>query len=432
MRRRRLFVVGAAAVFALAMGAVAAASLESRPVHPVHPVQPRRAPIVILISLDAFRWDYLQRPATVNLRALAARGVHTERLVPAFPSKTYPNHYSLVTGLYAEHHGIVANNIVDPILGKFATGNDPAAHDGRWYGGEPIWVTAERQGVRTAPFMWPGGDTEIGGVRAMYAFPYDATVSRAARVDTALALLALTGERAPRFMTLYFEDVDNASHAVGPAGARTDSAIAKVDSVIGALVAGIERLRLTDVVNVVVVSDHGMAPTAPQRTIFLDDYVAMDSVVMVDWSPVAAIAPKPGNLAYVYAKLKNANPHLTVYRKDEIPARFHFKANARITPIVAIAEEGWSITTHKAFATADTVGNRGAHGYDNALLSMGAILVGAGPGLRRGVTVPPLQNVHVYPLLAALLGITPARVDGSLDSVRALLRPTRTRASSFP
>ena len=123
MRRRSLLGAGAGAVFA-----IAATSLESRP---VHPAQPRRAPIVILISLDAFRWDYLQRPAAVNLRALAARGVHSERLVPAFPTKTYPNHYSLVTGLYTEHHGIVANSIADAVLGTFATGNDPAAHDGR-------------------------------------------------------------------------------------------------------------------------------------------------------------------------------------------------------------------------------------------------------------------------------------------------------------
>ena len=381
-----------------------------------------RAPIIVLVSLDAFRWDYLQRPGAVNLRALAARGAHAERLVPAFPSKTYPNHYTLVTGLYTEHHGIVANNMVDSVLGKFATGNDPAVRDGRWFGGEPIWVTAEKQHVRSAVYFWPGDESEIGGVRPTWYVGYDHSVSRADRVRRALDWLALPMDSAPRFITLYFEDVDAASHAVGPAGACTDSAIVAVDSAVGALVDGIVRLKMTDHVNVIVVSDHGMAATAPDRTVFLDDYVAMDSLDVIDWTPVAAIMPKSAKERYVYRRLKDANAHLTVYLKQDIPARFHFNANPRITPIVAIADEGWTITTRARFAKAATAGDRGAHGYDNALPSMGAIFVGAGPAFRRGVTVPPFQNIHVYPLLAAILGVTPARVDGSLDSVRALLR----------
>lgn len=384
---------------------------------------PRRAPTVLLVSLDAFRWDYLQRPAAANLRAIAARGVHAERLVPSFPSKTFPNHYTLVTGLYPAHHGIVANVMADSAIGRFATGADPAVRDGRWFGGEPIWVTAEKQHVRTAPLFWPGSEAAIEGVRPTWYRVYDGNVSRADRVRAALALLALPPDSAPRLITAYFSDVDDASHAVGPSGARTDTAIARVDSAVGALVAGIGRLHLTEVVDIVVVSDHGMAPIARDRVVYLDDYVAMDSLEVIDWTPVATIAPKPGHEAYVYAHLAHANPHLAVYWKHDVPERFHFNDNPRITPIVGIADEGWSISTHERAAHAGNAAAGGAHGYDNQLPSMGALFVAAGPRLRQGLTVPPFQNIHVYSLLAELLGVTPAKTDGSLDSVRVLLRP---------
>ena len=384
--------------------------------------QSARAPVVVLVALDGFRWDFLQRPGAVNLRALVARGVHAERLVPAFPSNTYPNHYTLVTGLYTEHHGIVANVMRDSVLGRFATGRDPAVRDGRWFGGEPIWVTAERQGVPTAVHFWPGDESEIKGVRPREYVGFDGTVPRAARVQWVLDRLARPPNQAPRLLTLYFEDVDAAAHAVGPAGARTDTAIAAVDSAVGALVAGIARLGLTDVVNVVVVSDHGMAPTAPDRVIYLDDYVSLDSLEVIDWSPVAAIAPLPGKAAYVYRQLKDANPHLAVYRRADVPARLHFNANPRITPIVGIADEGWTIMSRTQGALYNWAANKGAHGYDNLLSSMGALFVAAGPAFKRGLTVPAFQNIHVYPLLAALLGVSPAPVDGSLDSVRVLLR----------
>ena len=384
--------------------------------------QARRPPIVLLISLDGFRWDQIQRPGAVNLRALAARGVRAERLVPSFPTKTYPNHHTIVTGLYPEHHGIIANVIFDSALGKFSTGSTPAARDGRWYGGEPIWVTAEKQNVHSAVYFWPGSETEIHGVRPTWHMEYDEKVSRANRVRLILEWLALSVDRAPRFIALYFEDVDTGNHRAGPGSARADSAIVAVDSAVGAVVAGIARLGMTNDVNVIVVSDHGSAPIARERTVFLDDYVSMDSLELIDTSPVATIMPKPGRDVYVFRRLKNANPHLSIYRKADVPARFHFNSNSRITPIVGIAEEGWTIATHASDATYDWAANMGNHGFDNAVSSMGAIFIAAGPAFREGVTVPAFQNIHVYPLLAELLGIRPARVDGSIDSVRALLR----------
>jgi predicted AlkP superfamily pyrophosphatase or phosphodiesterase len=380
--------------------------------------RPARGNVTILISIDAFRWDYVDRPAAAHIRAVGERGVRAVRLVPSFPSKTYPNHYTLVTGLVPEHHGIVANVMWDSALGRFATGNDPAVRDGRWFGGEPIWVTAVKHGLRAYAYQWPGDEAEIAGHRPTWYAPFDGTLARADAVRQLLAWLALPADSVPDFMTAYFSDVDAASHAVGPDGARTDTAIAAVDSAVGALVDGIARLGLTERVNLVIVSDHGMAAAAPERTIYLDDYVSLDSLDVIDWTPVATIRPRPGREQYVYARLHGAHPHLAVYRKAEVPARLHFSANPRITALVGIADEGWSISTRARGPER----SRGVHGYDSLLPSMSGVLVASGPGLRRGARVPALGNVHVYSLLAALLGVPPAPTDGSPDSVRALLR----------
>ena len=414
MRRR-------SAIFAALVGAVVLAAARPAP-RSAPPAQQARPPITIVVGLDAFRWDYVDRPQARNIRALGERGVRVERLVPSFPSKTYPNFYTLVTGLYPDHHGIIANIVKDSVLGTFRTGSDPAVRDGRWFGGEPIWVTAERNHVPTAVYFWPGDEAAIRGVRPREFVGYDGRVSRADRVRWVLERLAQPAATAPRLITLYLEDVDNASHDVGPNGARTDTAIAAVDSVVGALVAGIDRLGLRDVVNLVVTADHGMAEVSRERVIVLDDYVSLDSLTVVDWTPVAWIEPRPGATDQVYARLKGAHPHMAVYRRGELPARLKAGTHPRVTSLVAIADEGWIITSKAELARAGSLRDRGAHGYDNALPSMGATLIGAGPGLGRGVRTPPMQNVHVYSLLAALLGVPPGATDGSPDSVRALLR----------
>jgi predicted AlkP superfamily pyrophosphatase or phosphodiesterase len=377
---------------------------------------------VVLISLDGFRWDYLQRPAARRLRQLASHGAHAERLIPSFPTKTFPNHYTLVTGLYPEHHGIAANVMRDAVLGRFATGNDPAVRDARWFGGEPIWVTAETQGMRSAAYFWPGSEAAIGGVRPHWYFPFNVQTSRADRVEQILGWLTMPDSTAPHLIAAYFSDVDTEGHEYGPDSPQTDSAIAHVDSVVGAIVDGIVQLGDVDRVDIIVVSDHGMAEISSQRTIALDDYVSLDSFDVGDWSPVATLIPKPGRDAYVFNALAGANPHLQVFRKGDLPARLHYNTGARVTPIVAIADEGWSIGTHETLMRLKPDRAYGAHGYDNQLLSMGALFIAAGPDFRSGLTVPPFSNVHLYALLAHVLHLHPAVTDGSLDSVSALLR----------
>jgi len=380
-------------------------------------------PRVVLISLDGFRADYLDRPGAVNLRALAARGVRAERLIPAFPSKTFPNHYTLVTGLTPEHHGIVANAMRDPELGLFRINDPTKVRDARWWGGEPIWVTAEKQGRRAASYFWPGSEAPIGGVRPTWSMAYEHTRANAMRVRRVIEWLGMPPDSAPAVITLYFSDTDDAGHANGPLARETDAAIATVDRAVGDVVAGIARLGLTDVVNLIVVSDHGMSEVSGDRLIRLDDYLDLETVEIVDWTPVAAIAPLDGDTERVYRALKDKHPHMQVYRKGEVPARLHFNAHPRITPLVAIADDGWVITQRREVARRGPSSfHGGAHGYDPELPSMGALFVAAGPGIAEGRTVPPFRNVHVYSLMAHLLGLRPAATDGTLDSVRAVLR----------
>ncbi len=377
---------------------------------------------VLLVSLDGFRADYIQRPAAARLRELAARGVRAERMVPAFPSKTFPNHYTIVTGLYPEHHGIVANAIWDDVIGKRFTISDTlVTHDPRWWGGEPLWATVEQQGKRAASYFWVGSDITIAGRRPTWWKAYDGRVPNSERVRQVLEWLSMPGDTAPVFVSTYFSTTDDAGHAHGPDAPQTDLAIADVDRQVGALMDGIAARGLADRVDVVVVSDHGMTALSAERVIYLDDYIDLSKVDIVDMSPVGAIAPKAGYEDEAYRRLKDAHPHMQVYRKGAVPTRFHFNAHPRITPLVTIADEGWTMTTH-ANVRRNGLPKGGTHGYDNLLPSMGALFVAAGPDFRQGVVVPAFQNIHVYELLAGIIGVRPAANDGSADSTRGMLR----------
>ncbi len=420
----------AAALLAFQLAAAACA-----PRHVAAPVAAAAEPkqSLLLISIDGFRWDYFNRPGATNLRALAAHGVHAERMVPSFPSVTFPNHYTIATGLYPEHHGIISNSMLDPVLGKFAIGDNPAVRDARWWGGEPIWNTAELQHERAAPVSWPGSEAPIGGMRPSWWKKFNATQPRADKVREVLALLALPADSAPRLITQYFPEVDHSGHLFGPDTPQTDSAITQVDSAVGAIVDGIARMHLDGRWNVIVVADHGMAAISQSRVVFLDDYISLDSVDVIDWGAYALVAPKPGHERYAYDHLHGANPHLTVYRKAEIPARFHYDSNSRIPAIVALADEGWTVSSHARYDRSPSRAGGGEHGYDNTLPEMGALFVASGPAFKSGLLVKPFQNIHVYDLMAHILGLRPAPNDGSLDSTSAMLRvPPKTRAASSP
>ncbi len=400
---------------ALAASLLACATLQDRPSAPPH--------ALILVGIDGCRHDFLERADTPALDRLAADGVAAERLLPAFPTKTFPNHYTMVTGLYPEHHGIVANSFYDPVFdATYSLGDRTTVEDGRWYGGEPIWVTLERQGGTAATFSWPGSEAEIAGRRPTFWRIYDAEVPNADRVDQVLAWLDLPPRRRPGFVTLYFSDVDDAAHRNDPDTApEVGQAVARIDAIVGRLVDGLEHRGLLASTDIIVVSDHGMAATSPERAIAIDDYVDLELANVVDWNPVLALWPAAERVEEVYAALAGAHPHLAVYRKSEIPEALHYRQHRRIPPLLGIADEGWSVTSRSYLQERGERLRGGNHGYDNRLASMGAIFIASGPSFRRGSRVPALENIHLYELMAAALGVEPAPNDGDLAAVRHLL-----------
>jgi predicted AlkP superfamily pyrophosphatase or phosphodiesterase len=386
---------------------------------------PARAPAaVVLVSIDGFRYDYLDRITAPNLHRMVDEGIRAP-LVPVFPSKTFPNHYSIVTGLYPAHHGIVDNTFYDPAFDAvFRISDSVAVADARWWGGEPVWVTAERQGLVAASFFWPGSEAPIDGDRPRYWEHYDGRVPDSTRVRQVLEWLVLPLARRPRFVTLYFSDVDAAGHRFGPASPEVAAAILHVDSAMGMLLDGLRERHLDDHVNVIVVSDHGMAATSPDSVVALDDYVEFDLLAnVVSGNPLCGLWPRPGMEDSVYRELHGRNPHLMVWRRDEIPERFHYRGSRRIPPVLAVARVGWTVALHRADLVAHPERFRGgAHGYDDTLPQMRAVFLAAGPAFRKGVVASAFRNIHIYDLIAAILGLTPAPNDGSVDSTAGLLR----------
>jgi predicted AlkP superfamily pyrophosphatase or phosphodiesterase len=387
-------------------------------------------PTVVLISIDGFRYDYLEKYSAPTLQHLAAGGVRADALTPCFPTYTFPNHYSIVTGLYPAHHGIVANEMYDPSFDATFVYKEPSAQEGRWWGGEPIWVTAHKQSQRSASEFWVGSAAPIAGVRPEYWEPFDAKVPPGQRVDKILGWLDLPAAERPTFLALYFEQVDHEGHLYGPGAPQLGNAIATVDAAIGKLLDGLRRRGIDDRVNIIVVSDHGMAQASPDRVIFVDDYIDLGRMRELSRNPLLTLWPPKGEAESVFRKLQRV-PHLRVYRRDNVPARWHYSGNSRIAPILALADEGWTITTHEYFKSHDLP--KGQHGYDNNLRSMQAIFIAHGPAFRAGTKLPPIPNIDVYDLMAYLLQLNPAHDDGTLEVFRTVLVEPRTKraATSF-
>ena len=372
---------------------------------------------IVLISLDGFRRDYLERHAPPTLLALADEGVIADAMIPSFPTLTFPNHYTIVTGLRPQNHGIVNNNMYDPVFqAAFSLGNEGPRED-RWWGGEPIWSTAEKQGVRSAAVFWPGTEAEIAGARPTRWMRYDEAIPYATRVDSVLAWLSLPRAERPRFITLYFDEPDHTGHQAGPMSAEVRGAVLKGDSALSRLVAGLRERGLYDAVNLIVVSDHGMTEVTPERHVFVSDVLDTAAFRLVAGGPVFMGWSRTGDNAGMVAALKRL-PHVSAWLKEDVPARLHFNDHRRITPVVAVADDGWVIAGNRSWRA--SAGGR--HGYDNALPSMRTIFIARGPAFRRGARIPEFSNVDVYSLLARVLGLTPAPNDGSLAILGAALR----------
>jgi predicted AlkP superfamily pyrophosphatase or phosphodiesterase len=372
-------------------------------------------PTLIVISLDGFRWDYLEWEEASNLSQLAAVGVRAEGLIPTFPSKTFPSHYSIVTGLHPGHHGIVSNNMRDAALGEFHLGDRAAVEDTRWWGGEPIWVTAEKQGVKAAAMFWPGSEAEIAGVRPSYWQRYDETFTFEARVEQVLSWLDLPPAERPHMITLYFEYPNDVSHQYGPQAPETHAAVREVDERVGDLLAGLAARGLASQVDLIVVSDHGMAAVGPERVVVIDDYVEFEEGELFEQGAYVQIFPGPGRLETLHAALAGAHPELAIYRREEIPERFHLRGSPRVAPLIGIPSVGWEVVTRELRERYQGRMLKGDHGQDPQHPDLHGIFIAAGPSFKSGVVIERFQNVEIYNLMARVLGLTPAANDGSAE-----------------
>ena len=421
--RSTLSVISGLAVLALAACTAAPASTAPAPIQvaapPADTASP--APLTVLVSIDGFRPDYLTRGETPVLNQLAATGARGA-LQPSFPSKTFPNHYTLVTGLTPDHNGIVNNTMEDARRpGDVFTLSDPSVTSDPiwWEEATPIWVSAEQQGIRSATMFWPGSDFEIHGTRPSTFAPFDQKLTDFGRVDMLLSWLDAPEAERPQFATLYFDTVDTAGHLYGPQSPKTASALAQVDAALGRFIAGLEARGLRESTNLVIVSDHGMAPISDEQIMSLDAMIAPEKVHTVWTGTFAGLSPLPGHEAEVRAALIGTHPHGECWARENLPERFAYGANPRVPAIICLAESGWR---HETAEMPAWRGAGGDHGYDPAEANMAALFIANGPDIEPGTDLGTFDNTSVYPLLAKLTGVEPVQGDGDIADVEAALR----------
>ncbi|MHB1168452.1 MAG: alkaline phosphatase family protein [Longimicrobiales bacterium] len=357
---------------------------------------------LVMISFDGFRADYLDRGITPTLDSLARAGIRADSLIPAQPTKTFPNHYSIATGLYPGEHGIIANTFHDSARDAwYSPANRAAVEDGSWYRGEPIWVTAQRHGLRTGTMFWVGSEADVDGVRPTYWKRFDDDMADEARVDTVLSWLRLLDAERPRLLTLYFEFTDDAGSRYGPSSPEANAAVARADSMVRRLLDGTRALPFARSINYVVVSDHGMADT--RDAVFLAEHVDTTGVRFATHGPFAFIYldGDTARMDGMRASLADM-PHVRVYERSELPAEWHWN-DPRMGDLVLVAEPYWQIARRRM-----PIPPHGAHGWPPGTPGMAGIFLASGPNVRAAGRVSAFANVHVYPFLAALLDITPA------------------------
>jgi alkaline phosphatase D len=390
---------------------------------------------VVLVSLDGFRWDYAKRDGARNLLALGKHGVWApEGMLPSFPSLTFPNHFTIVTGLYPEHHGLVANSFYDETRqARYAIADEKAVDDGSWYSGIPLWSLAESEGMRTACLFWPGSEAKIAGFRPTYYAQFDSKTQATdaveqARIDDAVALLRLPEADRPHFITIYYSEPDHEGHEFGPDAKETREAELKMDAMIGKLKAALDSTRLP--IDLVVISDHGMAKTE-------GGWITLDQLAdLTGFEAVGSLlyGKTEEDRARVYNQLKKASSQFVVYRRKDVPADLNYNQNPREGDPVVVATGPYAIRAHGPPAgKEDHAPTIGMHGLDpHKIPQMKASFLAAGPDLLAGKTVAPFENVNLYPWLAHMLGLTlPAseKLDGTLNVLAGTLRDNGNAAT---
>ena len=369
----------------------------------------------VVISLDGFRWDYTNWYDTPFFDFMSTTGV-SAGLIPSYPSKTFPNHYTIATGLYPDNHGIVANEFFDPKTGLlFSLANAQTKTDPQFYGGEPIWNTAHRQGKRVSVFYWPGSDVKVNGRYPDKFFYYDKKphLTFNQRIEGIVNEMSLPEDQRPDLVMAYFEQPDANGHDFGPQSKHTRKAVEQVDSLLNMLYFKLSRLPHFSDINLVVVSDHGMAWVPQEHAIAIKKYLKPEWIRKISGSVPCNIYVQKGCEQKVYAALKNLD-HVQVWKRKDVPHYLHYGSNPRIGDVI--------VNPNISYVISDTpIKAGGTHGFDPQLPEMHAIFRAVGPDFRH-CNIPHFRNVDIYPLLCKLLKIEPATNDGNLDEIKMMLK----------
>jgi len=382
-------------------------------------------PYVLLISLDGFRWDYIDRGLSPNIEWIAENGVEALSLEPVFPTKTFPTHYSIVTGLHAENHGMISNSFFDWETGeRFTLGNRDMVENAKYYQAEAIWETLRRNGIITASYFWVGSEIDIEYRRPHYYHRYDSSRPHLDRVEGIIEWLQLPENERPQFLTLYYSDVDSEGHRTGPYSDELNASIALVDSIMGVLLDRLEDINMLDKINIIVVSDHGMTEVSPDRVIELHHIFGEYDVVTDGVGPVMMVRPdNPDDAEPIYRRLKENEENYRVYLKEETPAYWHYSAHPYIMPILVVADIGWSLSPWPYDPARGYFATGGNHGYDNKHIDMHGIFYAMGPAFKNGYRTGTVRSVDIYPLIMEIFGLqSRSGIDGDLNNMRFLLR----------
>ena len=421
--------------FILTIGVIAISSCSSSLTESIPTVNSKaslKKPYVILISLDGFRWDYVEKYVPPHLTNLINNGVKAESLIPSFPSKTFPNHYTIATGMYPDKHGIIGNSFYSnkkKLIYKI--GDREMVEDGAFYGGDPIWVQADKADMVSASYFFVGSEADIQGIRPTYYKVYDGKIKNKTRVAQVIDWLALPEKERPHLITLYFSDMDDVGHKYGPNNEKElKKALFDLDENLGALFKGTQATGLS--INIIIVSDHGMTELSTSNLIPTESIENDSLFSAIDNGAIVNIHPKKGiEIDTVFNYLKRKEAHFKVYKTENTPGFEYKPKNKDWGTFQLLPDFGYYFNKRKRIASIhkNNIKRIGVHGYDPKYEDMHGIFYANGPAFKKAYEVPSLKNIHIYPLICEILELEiPDTIDGELKQIKNVLKPINNSA----